>query len=618
MNVSLSMLSSKRRSIWLHLASILTVAVLYWTVFQIPLPQQIEKRGILVVDELIVIVLFVFVYFVYRRQDLLAKYMALFFILTAFTLPILRLWETAESTWNIVLGLLPWADATGYYWDASNLIEGNLFSIFSGRRPLFTSLLAVLLKLSNENLQIVLIVFVVINGLAVFLLAEQIHEQFGPLSAVTALYLLHFFYRPFAGTTLTEQLGFPLGLLAFVVLMRAVRSSRGWLFVIGLMLMMFALLVRAGTFFVLPLLVVFSIFYFANGRGHSIRISLILIGSIVVPILSNSWLGQTVASPASVPFGNFGYTLYGQAKGGLRWTQAMIDHPELADLPESERSRQLYRLAFEEIVHHPLGLLQGSLKAWKDFILPSPIAAFGFLDIGNRQVNFVLQLAAALLYLAGIWFLWRDRKNPIAAFLLACEAGLFISIPFLPPMDAGIRPYAATIATVFLPLVYLFSGPIFRPQKLIEHDNPSMPIGATLGLAFLLLFGSIAGGPFVKMIASPTLAQTPACSPERTPVSFRLDRGSYILLSSDRKTEVPVVAIDDIHRSLDDFPYGDFAGILRKIRQPALIVTANDRITNRGIWVIAPASLQSDEGNIISVCARLIFPTYFVYQIDSP
>src|SRR6185503_19623285 len=102
--------------------------------------------------------------------------------------------------WNIILGLLPWADAEGYYIDANRLINGGLFSAFSGRRPLFASLLAVLLKLSNHNLHLVLIIFTAINGLAAFLFASEIQDEFGSIAATATIYISQFFYRPYVGT----------------------------------------------------------------------------------------------------------------------------------------------------------------------------------------------------------------------------------------------------------------------------------------------------------------------------------------------------------------------------------------------------------------------------------
>ena len=615
MNPSFLGLKNKTRSIWIHIAWILVICVFYWLLFHIPLPPQIKKRGIFIVDELMILALFLLVYLMYKCKDTLAKYVVLFLILAAFTLPILRLWETAESTWNIVLGLLPWADATGYYWDASNLIEGNLFSIFSGRRPIFASLLAVLLKLSNQNLQIVLISFLIINALVVFFFIEEIRAEFGSLSAIAALYLLHFFYRPFVGTTLTEQFGLPIGLLSLVVLMRAVKASRALLFILGLMFMMFALLIRAGTFFVLPVLILFGTLYLANGRQQNIKIFLILIASVIIPVLGNAWLGHVVASPASIPFGNFADTLYGQAKGGVRWTQAMMDHPELANVPEPDRSRQLYRLAFEEILNHPLGFVKGSIKAWKDFIVPSPISAFGFLDVGNQQINLLLQISASLLFLAGLWLLWRDRRKSISAFLLACEAGLFISIPFLPPQDAGIRPYAATIALVFLPLIFVFSRPFFQRKTASSYNNQFMPIDTIYSLAFFLLLTSIAGGPLIKLTAKHSSVQTLICEPGLIPVHFKLISGSYVLLSSNEKTTVPIVSIKDIHPSFDDFAYSDFATVFRRIKQPMLVSTTEDLTTGAGVWVIAPPQIKGKEGQVISACADNVLPKYSVLVI---
>src|SRR5215216_359272 len=261
MSYSLPFLQNKTRIILRHVGWLAAISSLYSIVFLLPLPPQFKRQGIFLVDELILLLLVALVFFTYRQPGGGAKYLRLGIVLLAFTLPLLRLWETGESTWNIVLGLLPWADATQYYFDASRLLEGGLFSAFSGRRPLYASLLALLLKISGQNLQIVLIFFTIINALAVFLFVEEINHELGSISAVVALYLAQLFYRPFVGTVLTEQLGYPIGLLALVVLIRSVKTDKLWLFFLGTALLTYALLIRAGTFFVLPLLVLFAILH---------------------------------------------------------------------------------------------------------------------------------------------------------------------------------------------------------------------------------------------------------------------------------------------------------------------------------------------------------------------
>ncbi|HEX5838659.1 MAG TPA: hypothetical protein VFY26_12575 [Anaerolineales bacterium] len=572
-------------------------------------------------DEFLLVVLVILVFLTYRLPDWRARYLRLGLILIAFTLPLIRLWQTAESTWNIVLGLLPWADAMEYYFDASRLIEGDLFSAFSGRRPLYASLLAVLLKLSEQNLQITLILFTVINGLAVFFFAEEIFKQLGSVPAVVAMYLSQLFYRPYVGTTLTEQLGYPVGLLALVILMRAVKTRIFWLFSLGIMLLTYALLIRAGTFFVIPILILFGVVNFAKDRRDNIKFSIILLAALAIPILSNSWLGSVIASPGAVEFANFADTLYGQARGGVRWTQAVIDHPELASMTEPDRSRLLYRLAFEEIKNNPMGLVQGSVKAIVDFIRPGPLSGFGFLNFGNKVIDFLSQASAALLFLFGLWRIWMNRKNAVLAFMFAFWLGTFLSIPFLPPIDAGVRPYAATIGSLFLPVCFVFYPVVFKSWEDSRLADQMIPVGVSCYVAFALILLSLIGAPLLNATARPVHVQPVTCASGLVPVRFKINTGSYISLSSQEeiyKTQVPKVLLSDVRQSFDDFPYGSFASLVRKIREPVLIAAVTDISTGQGMWVVIFGEQKGHEGQVVSGCAEMIVAVYPVLFIRIP
>jgi len=619
MSYSLPFLQNKTRIILRHVGWLAAISILYSIVFLLPLPPQFKRQGIFLVDELILLLLVALVFFTYRQPGGGAKYLRLGIVLLAFTLPLLRLWETGESTWNIVLGLLPWADATQYYFDASRLLEGGLFSAFSGRRPLYASLLALLLKISGQNLQIVLIFFTIINALAVFLFVEEINHELGSISAVVALYLAQLFYRPFVGTVLTEQLGYPIGLLALVVLIRSVKTDKLWLFFLGTALLTYALLIRAGTFFVLPLLVLFAILHFVKKRQQYFRVLFAMFIAMAIPVVSNLWLGRVAASPSAVEFSNFADTLYGQARGGVRWTQAAIDHPELASMAEPARSRLLYQLTFGEISRNPFGLIRGSIKALVDFIRPGPLSAFGFLTFGNKGVDLLSQVSAALLFLFGLWKSWIGRRDTIRAFILIFWVGTFFSIPFLPPVDAGIRPYAGTIASVFLPVCLVFSQGFFRRMENSQDENQIIPARISYTSAFLLILFSLISAPLLRIVVKPIFLQPATCEAGLIPVTFRLSHGSYIFLSSmdeAPRTKVPVVLLTDVQRSFDDFPYGDFASLLRKVKQPALITATSDVSTGQGIWVIAPAGTKAYEGQVISGCANLLSPFYSVLRIE--
>jgi hypothetical protein len=618
MSIGSFVLTNRSRSIFFHIGWIVVLAVLYGVLFLLPLPPQYKRQGIFLTDELLLLILLALVFFTFRYTGREARYIRLGLILIAFLLPLLRLWQTAESSWNIVLGLLPWADATEYYFDAQRMLQGGLFSTFSGRRPLFASFLTAILQLSRQNLQLTLILFTILNGLVVFLLVEEICGELGPVSAIAVLYLAQLFYRPFAGTTLTEQLGYPVGLLALIVLIRSVKDQKRWLFALGLMLLTWALMIRPGAFFVLPVLIVFAVLHFAHTRRQYLEVSLIMLAAVVIPIVANAWLERTVAAPQAVQFANFADTLYGQARGGVRWTQAALDHPELASMTEPARSQLLYRLVFEEIQRHPLGLVEGSLKAWRDFLLPRQISAFGFLTLGNQTVDLLLQAAGTLLFLVGLVLLWKDRKKPASQLMLIIWLGIFLSIPFLPPIDAGIRPYTATAALLFLPICFVLSSTLFKRSQIESEDRNIIPVGISYGLALGLIFIAITGAPLIGEISRPETVQNLSCDSEMTAVHFKLHHGSYIVVSpveSGQQTRIPSVPLTDMHKSFDDFPYGEFASLMRKVKQPVLIAVTADALTGQGMWIVGPAELRGSENKIISACAEMRVGTYPVMFI---
>ena len=133
---------------------------LYLPIFFLPLPPRFESHGIEIADELFLIIGCTLIYFAFLRVGWLYRTISLSATLTIFTLPLLRVWETAASGQNLILGLLPFLDAGGYYSDALRLMAGKWFADEGVYRPLFSTFLATLLKLMNGNLQVAVTIFV--------------------------------------------------------------------------------------------------------------------------------------------------------------------------------------------------------------------------------------------------------------------------------------------------------------------------------------------------------------------------------------------------------------------------------------------------------------------------
>jgi len=584
---------------------------LYALIFFLPLPQPVSFFGIQIFELLTLLISGIVIYLAFQNNKFW-KILSLVLTLAIFTLPMLINWSQVESNYNLVLGLLPWSDASGYYADALTLLQGGLFSGFSGNRPLFPSFLSLLLKLGAGNIQTALIVLALINGFAVYLFACEINAHLGALAGALATLLLYFFYRQFAGTLLTEQLGIPLGLIALTLLLRALKISSLNLFSTGLFCLALALFARAGAFFVLPALAMLGYVYFADRGIISIRLILTLVSALALAWGLNFFLGKIVSSPDVAQFGNFSYTLYGQAVGGRGWTQIFTDHPEISLLVDSEKARAAYLFAFAEIRRNPAGLAAGFINAWRDYFIPSQFAVFSFVQLGDKYSSPYLQGLLLLALFAGLFLAWKHRRTGTASLLLAAFLGILVSIPFIPPSESALmRVYSATIA---IPIVLACSVVGGLAWGKVAHHSPDSKwnLQRDVGLACLAVFcimGAVFGGPIVKILAPERLSLAePTCSFGETPLQFQLAPAANILINaneSGQPTKIPVVTARDFRKSMRKFPgiYHDFSdSLISLITPPVVLSYSQNLITGDFHWLINPQEAINKPGVIIQAC----------------
>jgi len=587
---------------------------LYLPIFFLPLPPRFESHGIEIADELFLIIGCTLIYFAFLRVGWLYRTISLSATLTIFTLPLLRVWETAASGQNLILGLLPFLDAGGYYSDALRLMAGKWFADEGVYRPLFSTFLATLLKLMNGNLQVAVTIFVIIFSLGVFSLAVEVNEAFGAEAGVALIGFLQFFYRQIAGAPMTEQLGVPIGAFGLALLIRAVRGRNKWFYLSGLFLLSSALLMRAGAYVVLPALMIFGLFQFTGKRKEVLVNGLLLFFAAAVPWGMEALVHRLVTPPGTVASANFAFTLYGQARGGWGWRAMYLDHPELLIMPKFEVGRVAYQYAFEEIKRNPFGLVQGLTRALVNFFTPAYL--FNVFQVQNSNTNLILQILSFALFLAGLWFVWKQRTNPIYALLLAGFAGIVLSVPFLPPWDGGvwwggIRVHSATLGFHLIVTGIGLSEltRMFRrsaspaPMRTYQSKNSFWILG------LVVVFTAVIGAYFVKSTATTLRLESPSCAKSEIPVHFLLSPGSFIRVvdnDSGFETRVPIVLIKHVERSMSDFIYGDFAFIPRRINQRAVFTYTNDLTTGQSMWIIGPPEMADSTGKPITACGKRI------------
>jgi len=557
----------------------------------------------------VVVPAFLVVYLVLRIPGWPGRVIAATFIVLLFGLALSGLWASGISEPNAVSGLLPFSDASSYYLDARRLLAGYPLSAFSSRRPLFPAVLALLFWLFAENLQLVLAVLVALGGCACYLAGREVQRTHGALAGALVVLLGYLFYRPHIGTTLTENLGFVLGMAAFALLWRGANDHRRWLVLLGSLLLGLGLMARAGPFFVLPALALW-LGWFRQPR-FSWRWLGLASGAIIVSLLLNTLAFQLLAVSEGVAFSNFSYTLYGLAVGGEGWTQVKRDHPEVLKLSEPQRSQRIYELAVDEIKRNPQGIVQGGVRSWGDFFSTRRSSAFSFVGGKNETANLVGRLGLFALCLCGCWALWRERWGNFSGLLLAGWLGILLSVPFVPPVDSALmRTYAAAIpflaALPAVGLAWLAQQLPARWALQPPQDEVSARSAAWLGVGLLFV---VACSPVIVWLAGRPPAYTASpCPRNGEAVYLRLQPGALVQVAADEKlaqTYLPAVRWSQFNKGLHDFMYTDFMVEIEPRTSPPVTLTSTFNLADgRTVWLVVNSERLPPLPAVVKGCGR--------------
>ena len=527
--------------IWRSLLAGLLALVVYASVLWLPIPAAI---GLFVRHNLVLLTLItlLLLFVTFRIKGAWGTFTALSITLILFGLPLSGLWRSGASEPFIIGGLLPFSDAASYYSDALRVVEGFRFSAFSARRPLFPALLTVLLAITGQNLVVSIAILCALIAIVCYLAAREIQRSIGVLPAVTFLFILYLFYRRIAGTTMTENLGLPLGVAAFTILWGAAHRKNLWQTAVGLLLLTLALNARAGTFFILPALLLWCGVSFRGKHKFSIPAFGVSVLAVALGFALNMLVFKLVADPGGMVFSNFSYTLYGVVAGGKGWMQILIDHPELGQLDDVSRSAQTYALVFEAFKAHPFNIVIGAFKNWFDYLMPRGAGAFGFIrgDEILSWVNYAYRIILSLLAGCGLIVAWKQRKDEPFAMLLWAAAGLFLSVPFVPPNDSNqMRVYAATVTFLiaFSVIGLKFVVELAFKQKRMSFQKIEPQTVPIMIFGIMLAVVTIGGVLLVKAIAKPQSLSQAECPAGETLMMVRFTPGSLVQIDGEPATQ---------------------------------------------------------------------------------
>jgi hypothetical protein len=475
------------------------------------------------------------------------------------------IWGSGRSTSLAVGGAYQVSDAMAYWTCANALLDmghfGNATSFTSEwcqRRAIYPNMLSGLAWMAQRNIHTTLLLQAVIVCLGIFVLMRRSSPYIGAIGiALGTTLLLRYATADLFVLTMTENAGLIFGCIGLALLLKSTENrSLAWV-VAGVALFSIALNARAGAFFVLPFLVLWSgIFAYSLKR----KVHIWLIATAIATMAGFALQALLVISVGGNPsssHGNFSYVMYGLSAGGMGWQQVLIDHPELSG-KDSLMSKAIYALAWENIKLHPELLVQGLVK---NLALFTSTGTYGFEKLGAWD---------GLVKLCW-WFAWipllTNARKPAYLLIVLASLGIVASTPFLLG-DGGSRIFAATVAVdvvqISLGLYWIISALKHVSTDglfaIISQKYPEPPIAGKalfsveMGLVLFVLTLVMIPHGLTRKLGLPNHPKEAVCKSDEYKVVTYFGSKSSMLLSFVDNNDAPKVMRGDITK--DKFVQG--------------------------------------------------------------
>jgi hypothetical protein len=323
-------------------------------------------------------------------------------------------------------------------------------------------------------------------------------------------------------------------------------------------------------------------------------------------------VGGLLADPTGeqTAFSNFSYSLYGLVAGGKGWAQVIVDHPN------AKEGAEIYALAYQAFLRDPTGIVRGSVEMWRQYFTPgTTVHAFAFVK-GDGAYDWYVQIACYALSALAILVSIARAVRPTSAVLLASAVGHVASIPFVPPVDAGLRAFAATMPVLallvgagigvltkrrlFLQPVPTYSG-IGAPRPAAEASPRTAEwLGAVLAVSAMAL--PVA---FLHTRRPATLPDL-ECPADTTAVFVRVSAGSYLRVGQNFQPSSPGRAAVEVAEGVLAHTAGrvELRNDLATFRAGTLLLNAYDLKSGRYVWLVAPENPPLPSSGIYGVCGH--------------
>ena len=455
--------------------------------------------------------------------------------------------------------------------------------------------LSTLLRLTGSNIKLAFFVITLMASAVTWMATEEVWNKWGSLPAAFFGMLLFLFYRRFIGMPDCENLGYIFGCLSFTIILKSYTNKNEWYFLIGFVVLASGLMIRPGAWLVIPIILIGWSSKIFQSKSKYFALLMLGILSIVFFFIFGLFSNGIASKQEGKLFSNFSYTLYGITNGGKGWELFQKTHPTEKYASDIEIENAAFSEAINTFVDDPKQTLIGVAKSYVEFFSLKPGSVFGFLgfDLYNdsafgseRYQKFfgaIARLSIMILSAIGLYSMLRNRKKCIPHFLLLLSIGVFLSIPFLPPNDAGMmRVYCVTMPYLFiLPGIGLFQLSNYKTDDLTQQTSTHR--NAPILLSLLLIIMIVSSLIIFTFSVHSDLSRKVTC-PHSNQIGIvsKLNTGSYIDLVTDDLMPVSTIGktrISDFQNSYLVIPKKELIRPLKTLKPDSFLFNSIDFLT---------------------------------------
>lgn len=518
--------------------------------------------------------------------------------------PIAVAWRSGRSNGAFLAGVIPYSDAGDYLQGAYRLLHEGALEPWSSRRPLNSALLAARLVLVRHSPERALVLQALLLAFSSALGARAVALDHGRRAGITVGAGVMIFGAIYTPTSLSESLGLTLGSLALAALWHASRTASAWAFGAGLGALTVALNARAGPFFALPTLLLWGLWRARGSLRGFVSTLVASLSSIAAAFAFNRALIAVHHGNTSGLHGNFSYSLWGLAHGGVPWDRALTAHPEVLAMGDAEAASHLYNLAARQILEHPGALLTGLWVNVLELVamVIDPLTGDATSESPFAQTAIFAALVAGALF--AVRRVLRSRPDDDALRMsLAAVLGLALSVPVI-FLDGRVRVFAAGFPLAVAAIVATVAarrgdavGPVSAHR---EAAKAPVALLAMLVIAAMVLPRLGRRHDSVNPTTCRSGEATFALATFGSPLRRRIVAGGTGVLGES-------VPLETLHARIARDPNLGFTQLddqLRALREGDLVIAGLDLLSSRFEYFVFPAGTRVRRGAVVSGCAE--------------